>query len=169
MSWPSKWCFCCCFANRAPLSCSAEQGLSFEYIFDRIANFKRAVAAIILKKVPKKHDFGKKDPCFGKNSIKMWLFMQNFAIFTKKIPIHVLKQTNWPLNLIKTGLQPNKNDIFIRKVILGHIYSKKYFEKYHFFGIQMCSQIRWFCKKRLTLYMQTDNISISLVYTFEPV
>ena len=147
MSWPSKWCFCFCFANRAPLSCSAEQKLSFEYIFDQIANFTRAVAANILKKVPKKAWFWQKRPLFCQNSIKIGLFMQNFVIFTKKSPINVIIQTNCSLNLIKTGLQPNKKDIFIKKVILGYFYSKKYTWKYHFFGIKCALRIAGFARK----------------------
>ena len=77
----------------------------------------------------------------------MGLFMQNFAVFTKKIPIHVLIQTNCSLDLIKTGLKLNKKDIFIKKVILGHFYSKKYTGKYYFLGIKCALRFAGFARK----------------------
>ena len=93
MSWPSKWCFCCCFANRAPLSFSAEHGLSFEYIFDQIANFKRAVAAIILKKVPKKAWFWQKRPLFWQKLHKNGTIYAEFCHIYKKDP-NIRPKTN---------------------------------------------------------------------------
>ena len=91
--------------------------------------------------------------------------MQNFVIFTKKIPINVIIQTNCSLNLIKTGLQPNKKDIFIKKVILGHIYSKKYIGKYHFLGFKCALRFAGFARKgSYFIFRETTYVSYLCIH-----
>ena len=109
--------------------------------------FQESCGSHYSQKGTKKAWFWQKRPLFCQKFIKIGLFMQNFVIFTKKIPINVIIQTNCSLNLIKTGLQPNKKDIFIKKVILGYFYSKKYTWKYHFFGIKCALRFAGFARK----------------------